>query len=288
MRITGFFIFGTLLLSACGTDSGGGNHNFDQPYEPLSTEIPPISSGDWYRPDTSTSWQWQLVGTVNSGYAVEVYDIDLFDNDSVFIQQLQASGKRVICYYSAGSYEEWREDAADFDPQDLGRTLDGWADERWLNIRSPKVLAIMEARLDLAVSKGCDGVEPDNMDGYSNANGFGLTADDQLAYNRLIANAAHQRGLSVGLKNDLEQIPELLAYFDFSVNEQCHEYHECEALTAFIEAGKPVFNAEYDSHYLNNPAERDVMCTDALALGLRTLILPLDLDDSFRYSCDTP
>jgi len=30
--------------------------------------------------------------------------------------------------------------------------------------------------LDLAAQRGCDGVEPDNVDGYSNDNGFGLTA----------------------------------------------------------------------------------------------------------------
>lgn len=42
----------------------------------------------------------------------------------------------------------------------------------------------MQARLDLAVQKGCDGVEPDNVDGYQNNSGFPLTAQDQLAYNR--------------------------------------------------------------------------------------------------------
>ncbi|MMZ65925.1 hypothetical protein D1872_283710 [compost metagenome] len=67
----------------------------------------------------------------------------------------------------------------------------------------------MRARLDLAVQKGCDGVEPDNMDGYDNNTGFTLSADDQLAYNKFIANEARKRGLSVGLKNDLDQIIEL-------------------------------------------------------------------------------
>ena len=30
-----------------------------------------------------------------------------------------------------------------------------------------------------------------------------ITYDDQIAYNVFLANAAHQRGLSVSLKNDL-------------------------------------------------------------------------------------
>ncbi len=58
----------------------------------------------------------------------------------------------------------------------------------------------MLRRLDLAVTKGCDGVEPDNMDGYANDSGFPLTAEDQLTFNRFIANEAHRRGLAVGLK----------------------------------------------------------------------------------------
>ena len=112
------------------------------------------------------------------------------------------------------------------------------------------------------------------------------SAEDQLAFNRFIANAARERGLCVCLKNDLDQIPQLLQYFDFSVNEQCHEYDECELLTPFIEAGKPVFNAEYEESYVNDADAREALCEDARALDLSTLVLPLDLDGSFRFSCD--
>ena len=60
--------------------------------------------------------------------------------------------------------------------------MDNWAGERWLDTRSTNVRDIMMARLDLAKSKKCDGVEPDNVDGYANKNGFGsaLTASTQL------------------------------------------------------------------------------------------------------------
>ena len=67
------------------------------------------------------------------------------------------------------------------------------------------------------------------MDGYANANGLGLTAADQLNYNRFLASAAHARGLSVGLKNDIDQIDALVDpttvggtdFFDWALNEQC-------------------------------------------------------------------
>jgi hypothetical protein len=33
----------------------------------------------------------------------------------------------------------------------------------------------MSSRLDMAQQKGCDGVDPDNIDAYGNENGLGLT-----------------------------------------------------------------------------------------------------------------
>ena len=243
-------------------------------------------AGEWYRPDVAITWHWQLQGTISTTYDVDLYDIDLFDTPTTLIASLQASGKRVICYFSAGSFEDFRPDAAGFRALDLGNPLGGFPNERWLDIRSASVLAIMRARLDMARGKGCDGVEPDNVDGYTNDTGFDITAGDQLAYNRTIANEAHERGLSVGLKNDLDQVSDLIAFFDFQVNEQCHEFDECEALDAFIAAGKPVFNAEYDAQLVSNAAARSQLCAAARARDFRTLILPLALDDSFRFSCD--
>ena len=192
----------------------------------------------------------------------------------------------MLCYFSAGSYENWREDASDFPQEALGKELDGWAGEKWLDIRNEKIKEIMTKRLNLAKEKGCDGVEPDNVDGYTNDTGFPLTAQDQISYNKFIALQARERGLSVGLKNDLDQIQTLEPFFDFALNEQCHEYDECETLLPFIKHNKPVFNAEYAQKYVNNTnGARDALCQNANSLGLQTLILPLNLDDSFRYSC---
>lgn len=245
----------------------------------------PVTDGSWYQPSVSVSWQWQLSGTLNSGYDVELYDIDLFDTETADILALQQAGKKVICYFSAGSWEDWRDDESQFPAAVLGNTLDGWADEKWLDIRAESVKAVMDQRLQLAADKGCDGVEPDNMDGYQNNSGFSLNANDQLNYNRYIANRAHELGLSVALKNDLDQIEDLVDYFDFSVNEQCFQYDECELLLPFISAGKPVLNAEYADTYVSNSSARTELCSDANDLQVRTLVLPLDLDDSFRFSC---
>ena len=57
-------------------------------------------------------------------------------------------------------------------------------------------------------------------------------------------------------------------------------------IAPFIDAGKPVFSAEYAARFINLPVVRNQMCAESLNLGLRTLVLPVDLDDSFRFSCD--
>ena len=217
---------------------------------------------------------------------MDVYDIDLFDTHTSVIEELQADGKAVICYFSAGSYEDWREDEADFPEEALGKDLDGWDGENWLDITNETVRKIMAARMDLAAEKGCDGVEPDNVDGYSNKTGFDLSYDDQLDYNIFLAEAAHERGLAVALKNDVEQVDDLVDYFDFSINEECFEYDECETLEPFIEQGKPVFHTSYVDEESELSDKAGEICTEALALQFRALILPWDLDDSFRYSCD--
>jgi len=92
----------------------------------------------------------------------------------------------------------------------------------------------MADRMNLAKTKGCDGLEPDNVDGYENDSGFQLTGNNQIAYNTWLAQQAHARNLSIGLKNDIDQVKELVDHFDWALNEQCWEYNECDTLKPFI------------------------------------------------------
>ena len=231
-----------------------------------------------WQPSPGTSWQIQLQGKLNIGLDVQAYDIDLFDTAQTHIDGLRARGVKVICYFNAGGYEDWRPDADQFPPEVLGGPLGDWPGERWLDIRRIDLLApIMGARLDLAVAKGCDAVDPDNVDGFANKTKLPLTAADQLAYNRWIAGQARQRGLAVGLKNDLKQVKDLVGDFDFAVNEQCVQYNECDRLTPFIAAGKAVFGIEYSG----KPAKA---CRVANRLDFDTLIKRMKLD-AWRQAC---
>ena len=213
---------------------------------PILAARGPHQSPSWWRPDPGTSWQWQLSGTIDTSINVVMYDIDLFDTPQATINKLHNDGRIVICYFSAGSYENWRPDKDSYPSEILGRNLDGWPGEKWVDIRRLDTLGpILTARFDLAVTKQCDGIEPDNIDGYTNSTGFPLTAADQLIFNRWLATQAHSRGLSIGLKNDLDQIQELVNDFDWALNEQCFQYDECDALLPFVQTGKAVFGVEY-------------------------------------------
>ncbi len=213
-----------------------------------------------------------------------MYDIDLFDNTAGTVQALQSAGRVVVCYFSAGSREDWRSDADQFQAADYKNPLDNWPGETWLDVRSANVRSIMKARLDLAVTKGCDGVEPDNVDGYSNSTGFPLTESDQLDYNRFLASEAHARGLSVGLKNALDLVPQLVGDFDWALNEECLSYDECSSLAPFIAANKAVFHVEYVDNQGQGSAKLNSVCGDSTTSGFSSLVKLWDLD-AWRLAC---
>jgi hypothetical protein len=237
----------------------------------------PGVSAIWH-PPVRTTWQWQLSGPIDQTVDADMYDVDAVETPGSVVASLHAKGRKAVCYLSAGSYEKGRPDAGDFPTLVLGNVLDGWPDERWLDIRRLDLVGpIMARRMDVCRRKGFDGVEADNVDGYANGSGFGLTAADQLAYNRYLADAAHARGLSIGLKNDIDQVAALEPAFDWAINEQCFQYNECAALRPFLAAGKPVFVAEYD-------LATSAFCSAANVMGVMAMRKRLALD-AFREPC---
>jgi hypothetical protein len=249
----------------------------------------PVACPGCRHPALQTSWQWQLSSLPTTPYLnVDMYDIDGFDAPASLVSDLHGTrqGRKVVCYISAGSYENWRPDVGQFPAAVLGKNLDGWAGERWLDIRQygGPLGAIMRARLDMCKAKGFDAVEPDNVDGYTNRTGFPLTKADQLAYNSWLADEAHKRGLSVALKNDNAQIPQLLPYFDWALNEECFTYSECTTADngsfgydQFVAVGKAVMQVEYD-------LATSRFCAKANAQNFNSLKKHLELD-AYRVAC---
>ena len=250
----------------------------------LLSLITPASASDVsarWAPTPGTTWQWQLTVPVDVSVEADVFDIDGFDNSSRVVARLHARDRKAICYIDAGAYEDYRPDAARFPTSVLGKPNPLWEGERWLDIRRLDILGpIMQRRLDMCRAKGFDGVELDEIDGWSNDTGFPLTAADQLRYNRFLAKEVRARGMAAGLKNDLEQIPQLLDSFDFAIDEECYEHNECAALKPFVAAGKAVFHTEY------RRAPED-FCPVATALGLSSMRKRLDLG-VWRIYCRAP
>ena len=228
------------------------------------------------------TWHWQLEDRVDHSVRAEVYDVDLFDVSASEIRRLHREGRTVICYFSAGSREDWRLDASEFRRSDYMWRGDGWDGERWLNTRSPNVRRIMRERLDLAVSKKCDGVEPDNVDGYTNGTGFDLEREDQLDYNLFLSAEARVRGLSVGLKNAPGLVWDLEPYFDWALAEECVEYDECHKYRRFLDEGKAVLHAEYGDTRSEARQKRSTVCRDQSRRGFSTLIKTYAVDAWFE------
>ncbi|GES26214.1 hypothetical protein Aple_091130 [Acrocarpospora pleiomorpha] len=267
-------------------------------------ETTPTPEPDLWLPAQTDRWQYQLqpnaTGSGTAGgirlnlctvaysggscVSPTVYDIDLYAPDHVTpntaaVQAIHASGKHAICYISAGTWEDWRPDAGDFPESVKGNDVDGgpdgtWPGEKWLDVRNLAVLLpLMDARVAKCEQAGFDSVEFDNVDSYQNDPGFVISPADQLAYNRALADLAHDHGLSAGLKNDLGQVADLIDWFDYAINESCQEWDECDLLDQFLVAGKAVFQVEYT----DEGATAAGTCPPANAAGRGAILKTLDL-----------
>jgi endo-alpha-1,4-polygalactosaminidase (GH114 family) len=206
----------------------------------------------------------------------DVFDIDLYvdgrvsGNDhtvnTAAVNAIHHQGAHAICYVSAGDAERFRPDYRKYLRFDRrhGHSLIGkpfsrrFPNEYWLNLKNGRgqrdfILRRVNARTGKCARAGFDGIEYDVVDAFAQGRkvtGWRITARHQLVFNRALARIAHRHGLSVALKNDLGQVPKLEPRFDYAINEQCFEYHECAnspspGYRAFTRAGKAVFQVEY-------------------------------------------
>jgi endo-alpha-1,4-polygalactosaminidase (GH114 family) len=268
-----------LGVGLSGGSSSGSASSTPAPHPPSNNTN--ATSGSFWKAPAGASWQIVLEYSLNDTTPdVAVYDIDLFDNPTSTISALHAQNRSVICYFSAGSYENFRPDSDQFKRSDYAKELDGWPGEYWLNTNSSNVRRIMSNRLALAASKGCDGVDPDNVDGYDNDTGLDLTTSDAIDYLTFLAIGAHSLNMSLGLKNAGEIVNQTIDMMQWEVNEQCVQYDECDLFQPFIAAGKPVFHIEYPSSAPDvSVATKNSICDDSSAQGFSTVLKDMDLDN---------
>jgi hypothetical protein len=274
--VSKLFLLAGVFLAACSApDSPQTATAVPTTAGPTAALTETIASSTWWQPESGATWQIQFNGKIDTTLEVDIYDLDLFDTSAETVAALHADGKRVICYLNAGAWEDWRPDADTFPAEVLGNDYEGWPGERWLDISNLEALApIMLARLDLCAAKGFDGVDPDNLDGFTNDTGFELSGEDALGYTQWLAEEAHSRGLAIGLKNAPENASELEPHFDWVITESCFVYGWCADMLPFIEAGKPVFAIEYVEMGMSTAS----FCAEAIDLGFSAILKNRNLD----------
>ncbi|MDH2908888.1 MAG: endo alpha-1,4 polygalactosaminidase [Candidatus Eremiobacteraeota bacterium] len=264
-----YFVAAIALLAACGTGGTTGGSGTAPPASP---------SARWWVPAPGSSFQYDLsqAGLPSPGASIE--DIDWEATTASEVATLHAAGAHAVCYVDAGSYENWRPDAASFPAVVLGNTYAGYPNERWLDIRRIDLLApIMDARIATCQAKGFDGVEFDNVDGYDNNTGFPLTLQDDETYLANLAAFAHANGLAVGLKNAPEMLPAMASTVDFAINESCWAQGWCAQDAPLRAQHKFIVDVEYDD--VTSAAQfTSAFCPAAAALGDTTILKHPTLD----------
>jgi len=243
---------------------------------------PPPPGSWWTAPSGNLPWQWYLAGPLSLGDTTQmgltdklpngsaapapvVYDIDAIENPASTVAQLHARGAHAICYIEVGTAGTYYTAAQEgigtsyYDQLsahgDLGATLKGYPQEKFVNITSPSTVSIIEAMIkQQCADKGFDAVETDLDETYNNnegTTGFGtFTQGQEQTYLVTLADYMYSLGLGWIAKNlddtgdNFATIMEPLA--DGIVSEQCNQYGTCGQLSSYLANNKAVFNAEYN------------------------------------------
>lgn len=224
-----------------------------------------------WRPTTIKTFDIQLNDPANANQvpAVQVVELDI-DSEQALLNTVKGRGTKLVCYFNAGAWENYRRDKNKFPASVLGSYYDGFPDERWLDIRQISKLApIMRARMDQCKKKGFVAIDPDNVNGYENNTGFPLTVTQQRAYNTWLMREAHARGLSIALKNTPGLATTLEKDgFDLAVTESCVADNFCSKFTPFVNAHKPVLDLEY----VDEGMTLAKFCSKTKALGINAIL----------------
>lgn len=247
-----------------------------------------LDSNNYYRPQIGDSFEWRLdsisLNEVNQ-YSSKIIDIDAFSATKELVEAFHARGIKVIAYISVGTIEDYRPDSTLLPPEIIGNVYPAWPDERFLDIREiEKMKPFIISRFDMIKQKGFDGIEPDNMDGYGEINGFDLTLNDAKIFCEWIIDEAHKRGLSIGQKNTEELVPLLYQRFDWALTEDIFNSNTQNDYSLYISANKPVFSAEY-SDVMGITDFNTSVCAKAKQLKYFAFLKHRDLTQ-WKYECN--
>ncbi|MEU4338967.1 endo alpha-1,4 polygalactosaminidase [Micromonospora lupini] len=225
-------------------------------------------------------WQWQLDGPLDTTVDADVFLLDAVATTAAQTAELRTRDRRLICQVPVGSVRSTDPDASRV-PAAVQGAPGPRPGSRWLDVRAWDALEpVLADRFRLCRGKGFGAVALADADGYAHRSGFPLGFDDQLLFNRRLAQLARALELSPGLVNDVPQLAALTPDFDFVVNEECVRLDQCAKLLPFVDAGKPVFHVEYTG-------STDDFCVTTVGYGFASIRKERALD-AWREPCALP
>jgi hypothetical protein len=236
---------------------------------------------------------------------------------SPVVQAIHAAGHYSICYVEAGAQQNGFPDFSDFATADYTNgsltttQMQGYSGENWFDLRgfanyvagqsstltgaAPNIAAGLTQRIAGCKSEGQDAVEPDDLDGYTNQSqtgaaggGWGLTQADSAGFERWLAYTVHANGLAIFEKNDPANEPADEPLYDGMIIEECNFYSDpCSGsggdTTAYLAAGKPVLNAEYEDQDKETTTK---FCPEDEAAGIVGSLFDVNLDGKSYTPCE--
>lgn len=292
-------------------------------------KLPPTGQDQWYWEISPPADGLQGLPSVTGAYpspgSANIWDTDMFADSnnhggvptgpSAVVQALHAAGKYTICYIEVGA-QQTEPDSSNFASADYTdgsnpqtTEMQGWPGEYWYDIRgfanyvagdastltgaAVNIAAGLASRIEDCAIEGQDGVEPDDLDGYTNPSqtgapggGWGLTQADSAGFERWLAYTAHSDGLAIFQKNDPANAGVDEPLFDGMIIEECNYYNDpCAGAggdaTPYLNAGKPVLGAEYTE----DGETTAKFCPADTASGIIGALFDVNLDGKTYQPC---
>jgi hypothetical protein len=193
-----------------------------------------VLPGDFTLPPANAAFDYQLGGPYAPPAGVQIVARDR--------TEAIAPGLYNICYVNGfqtqpGDDAFWLNDHPDLVLRDAGGApvIDPDWGEMLLDVRTPTSRAglapIVTGWIAGCATDGFDAVEIDNLDSYSRSGGL-MTADQAVAFMRVLSDAAHAAGLAIAQKNATDLVARRAELgTDFVVAEECNRYSECDVYT---------------------------------------------------------
>lgn len=237
--------------------------------------------------EPGVKWQIEIQDPIDPRGGIQpsdakVIDVDLFQasKDPTLIPALHAAGAIVLCYFNAGAVQYTDCDWSKWQTNGLfhGKVVVNYDQEKYVDVTDETVIELQKARIDLAHSIGCDGVDPDNIDTYEldadESIGKQITQKDMINFLGNLSSHAHSRTthlghtLMIGQKNAVEITEQVHGFMDFAISENCvgtvragsnrgaaDEF--CSTLQQYyVDKGKPVFDIEYPTSLASSSSDK--------------------------------